>query len=218
MLTTTLAVWLATIMVSAAPPEGPRRSVPGWEETPDARRTRYGAIAEAAARVALDPATPPLFAGAQGRAQTAALLLAIAHHESGFAPDVDQGPCYRGPGYVGRCDGGASACLMQVRVGDGQTREGWTRDELFADREKCFRAGLAIARRSARACALLPPLHRMTAYASGGCASALGKVRSAEIVSEWRRFLQVPKPMAFAGDALFAVASGHGQEESSPQP
>jgi len=59
--------------------------------------------------------------------------------------------------------------LWQLRVGSGQTREGWSREELFADRQKAARAALHLVRRSINACRALGPDAALNAYASGRC-------------------------------------------------
>jgi hypothetical protein len=74
--------------------------------------------------------------------------------------------------------------MMQIRLGRGETTaEGWTWQELVADREKCFRAGLRIARRSFSACRSLPIEHRLSAYATGSCSFPMtdGIVRSTPV-------------------------------------
>lgn len=199
--------WIVSIMVQVAPPDrlaaGPQ--LPGWEETAEQKLERYESIAQDLHRVVYDPAFRPLHSGRKGRASTVALVLGVAYHESGFARDVDHGPCYRGPGNAGRCDGGTSVSLMQIRVGAGATVEGWTRDDLFADRTKAFRAGIRLLRQSMRACSKLPSEHWLSAYASGACDNPLGHRRSSELVSLGRRFAglkPVPGP-----DAMFLSTS-----------
>ncbi|APR88518.1 hypothetical protein A7982_13867 [Minicystis rosea] len=188
-------------MMWAAPPDrfAAAQSYPGWEETAEARSARYRSIAEDLQAVAYDPAERPLFAGKRGRARTAALLLALALKESGLAPDTDRGPCYRGrDGRNARCDSGRSACMLQIRVGKGTTPEGWTKEDLFADRRKCFRAGLHLARRSVGACSQDGPDFILNAYASGVC--GLGHQQSRERVALAERlFVRQPVP---ADDAL----------------
>lgn len=142
---------------------------PGWEETRQERTERYEDIARAVLEVSFDPEERPLFTGPRGRAHTALMLVAVAHHESGFARDVDVGPCYRGGNLRARCDGGNSACMVQIRIGSGTTREGWTQADLFADRSKCFRAGLHMLRRAH--CSQNPQASQWVAYASGSCSN-----------------------------------------------
>lgn len=130
-------------------------------ESPDDARARYEGIARDAASVAFDEAEAPLFGGPEGRTQTALLMLSVASYESSYSKRVDDG---RGLG-----DHGHSYCLMQLRVGRGVTREGWTGHDLVTDRQLCFRAGLHILRASFGACHALPVDDRLSAYATGRC-------------------------------------------------
>lgn len=169
---TTMTEWLLAIIVSVANPEraATEDPFPGWAETVEERRARFSAIAGDLEAFVFDEKTRPVFGGPHGRARTAALMLAVAYHESGFMKDVDIGPCYRGKGGQStRCDSGKSACLMQIRVADGKTPEGYTREDLFKDRRKCFEAGLRLLRSSLGMCKHLPLKHRLAAYASGSC-------------------------------------------------
>lgn len=192
--------WLLALMSTFAPPERAaiERPFPGWQESVEDRRARYEAIASAVRNVAYDPEEKPVFGGPHGRARTAALLLAIAWHESGYARDVDLGPCWRGRSNdSSRCDFGRAHCLLQVHARDGKTREGWTPAELVADREKCFRAGLHLVQSSFAACRANPAKHRLCAYASGRCSA--GQAGSERLLSLAERFatrLSIPGPDA----------------------
>ncbi len=186
--------WLLAMLVAAAPPEraATEEAFPGWAETAEERKARYQAIADDAHAVVFDKATRPLFGGPHGRARTGALLLAVAYHESGLKKDVDVGPCYRGKsGKSTRCDSGRSACLMQIKVADGKTPEGWTQADLFADRKKCFRAGLRLLRSSMGLCKHLPLKHRLAAYASGSCEK--GHAGSEALITLAERFMTVSR-------------------------
>jgi hypothetical protein len=130
-------------------------------ETRDEVIDRYESIARDAATVALDPDETPLFDGPDGRARTALLMLSVASFESGYRKRVDDGR--------GRGDNGHSFCLMQIRVGTGATREGWTGPDLVEDRTRCFRAALHILRTSFGICHSAPLEDRLSAYASGSC-------------------------------------------------
>jgi hypothetical protein len=132
-----------------------------WTPAKEIDRARYTEIASDIASVAYDPAEPPLFSGADGRAKTALLLASIAAHESTFRVDVEDGRA--------RGDGGTSWCFMQLHIGSGKTVEGWTGAEVTADRTLCFRAGLHIARESFRMCIAEPVSEKLSAYASGRC-------------------------------------------------
>jgi hypothetical protein len=116
-----------------------------------------------------------------------ALLLALASLESGFAPDVDVGPCYQGGAYHGRCDGGASVSLWQIRIGDGTTPEGWTREDL-RNRRKAARVALRMAWWSMRRCAGRGQDSGLRAYASGDCNH--GQAASAARLELARRLLE----------------------------
>ncbi len=138
-------------------------------ETKDDTRARYEAIAQDAVMVAFDEAEAPLFPGPTGRTETALLMLSVASFESSFKRSVDEGT------RLG--DHGRSFCLMQIRVSDGATAEGWRGRDLVRDRTKCFRAGLHILRGSFNACRDLPVLDRMSAYATGSCVADEEKSR-----------------------------------------
>jgi hypothetical protein len=130
-------------------------------ESKEEALARYESIAHDAATVAYDDQETALFWGPDGRAQTALLMLSIASYESSYRKTVDDGN--------GRGDHGHSFCLMQIRVGEGVTREGWSGDDLIADRTRCFRAALHILHGSFHACRKLPVEDRMSAYATGRC-------------------------------------------------
>jgi hypothetical protein len=149
-------------------------------ETTEDTTARYESIARDAATVAYDEGEEPLFPGAHGRAETAVLMLAIASLESAFKKTVDDG--------VGRGDHGRSYCLMQIHVGDGTTREGWSGPDLVADRARCFRAALHVLRGSFAACHRLPLEDRMSAYASGHCfeGAEVSRVRIGRALGWWQ--------------------------------
>jgi len=126
---------------------------------------RYVAIAQTVAKVALDPAEPPLFGGPDGRTETALFMTSVAFYESGgFRRDVELGI-----GKHGRGDSGRSWCLMQVNVGSGTTAERWTGPDLVNDREKCFRAGLHRMRESFTHCKGQTFIDRLSGYTDGRC-------------------------------------------------
>ncbi len=197
--------WLVALMAAFSPPEraATAQAFPGWAETAEQRTERYRGIASAVREVAWDPEEKPVFGGSRGRQRTAALLLAIAWHESGFARDVDLGPCFRGRANDGaRCDFGRAHCLMQVHARDGKTSEGWSLAEIQADRSKCFRAGLHLVQRSFAACRESPPKHRLAAYGSGRCNA--GQSGSERLLGLGERFAtRLPSP---GKDELFLRA------------
>lgn len=151
-----LVTYLVTAMLSWVPlyAHAPR------ESASDARE-RYQSIARDVAAVAMDGGEQPLFGGAKGRTETALLMLSVASFESSFKKSVDDG--------IGLGDHGRSYCLMQIRVGSGTTREGWSGPELVEDRQRCFRAALHILRGSFAICQKLPLDDRLSAYATGRC-------------------------------------------------
>lgn len=139
--------------------------------------TRYESIASDVASVALDEDESPLFDGPDARTETAVLMLAVASYESSFSRKVDEG--------IRRGDHGYSYCLMQIHIGPGATREGWSGRQLIEDRKLCFRAALHILQASFAACRRLPVDDRLSAYASGHCfadarisRSRVGRARS----------------------------------------
>jgi hypothetical protein len=138
--------------------------VPLYAQTAESKEealTRYESIAQDVAAVAYDDQESPLFSGPNGRAQTALLMLSIASYESSYRKTVDDG--------TGLGDHGHSFCLMQIRVGEGITREGWSGKDLIAERTRCFRAALHILHGSFNVCHKLPMEDRMSAYATGRC-------------------------------------------------
>lgn len=169
---TPIVIWAVSLMTWKASPErlANQVSFPGNEETVEEKSSRYQQIAQAAADVAFDPNEHPVFLGSNARYRTLAALLAISFHESGYAKDVDIGPCYRGKdGKSERCDHGQSACLMQIKIGAGTTDEGWSQAELFSDRRKCFRAGLHLLQKSVKTCLKHGADFAFDGYAGGTC-------------------------------------------------
>jgi hypothetical protein len=168
---TTAAAWILSLMLSVAPPRDSSNAKWSYidaRETKEDAVARYEEIAQAAADVAFDENEPALFGGSHGRARTAALLISVAFNESGFRRDVDLGigPKARGSGI--------DSCLMQVRgLHSSLTAEGWTWRELVSDRQKCFRAGLHVIRKSITACSKYPQLDQLAVYTSGKCGSGL---------------------------------------------
>lgn len=164
--------WALAFMLTVAPPG------PWYGESKDETIARYRQIAADAVSVAYEPDVAPLFSGPTGRARTAALMLSVAFHESGFRKDVDLGIGPRARG-----DSGQSWCLMQIMVGKGRTVEGWTGQDLVRDRTRCFRSGLEAIRRSFAVCHGNPQDELLNAYTSGSCsrggAQSRSRIRSA---------------------------------------
>lgn len=111
---------------------------------------------------------------AKSHPDAALLILAVADHESGFAIDVDKGPCRHGT-----CDGGHAACMMQIQAGAER------RTKLFGDRKLCFTEGLKWLTMSRRACGKLRPEDQFSQYASGTCLG--GQKGSRELYAEWKK-------------------------------
>jgi hypothetical protein len=175
--------WLLTFMVAVAPVDR-KQYYPDAMETKEDAEARYNSIASDITAVVWSTENPPLFAGDDGRAKTAAVVMSIMTHESGFRRDVDYGL-----GRAGRGDSGNSWCLMQVKTGNGRTAtwnrvkhrfamwndppdelvQGWTGPELVADRKKCITAGYRIMSASFSACRGLPVSGWLRVYASGSC-------------------------------------------------
>jgi hypothetical protein len=130
-------------------------------EPPADVQARYERIARDLSAVVLDESEAPLFDGPDARARTAMLMLSVASFESSFRKTVDDG--------IRRGDGGRSYCLMQIRVGQGVTREGWSGPQLLEDRKRCFRAALHMLRTSFAQCHSYPVEDRISVYATGHC-------------------------------------------------
>jgi hypothetical protein len=164
-----LAAWILTVMLATVPP-GRARFPEEAKETREAGLERYEAIAQAIARVTLDPRESPLYAGEEGRAKTAALLLALSYHESSWRRDVDYGLGNHAHG------GGRYHCVLQVAV-DGTTLEGWNERDLVESRELCVRAALHILQRSRGGCREHGPDAWLRLYASGDCTRGRHAIR-----------------------------------------
>lgn len=184
----TLAAWVLAAIESLAPSS--RQPYREPVEAPAERHARYERLADAIAVAVADLPDDLLpHKGPEGQRKMAALATAIAHHESGFLLGVRRG--------VRRGDGGRSWCEFQVNIGRGKTVEGWTGPELSADVQKCATAGVRILARSLGACRGLPPLDRLSAYASGKC--QVGVPASRAMMSAAVRLLRLPMP-ARAGE------------------
>jgi hypothetical protein len=153
-----LASWLLGVMMATVPP-GRSRYPSEARESAEQGQARYAEIADALARVALDPGERPVFVGKLGRERTAALMLALSYHESRWRRDVD----------LGLGTHGRYHCLMQVAVDRGRTPDGWTGKDLVASRERCFRAGLHILSRAQGSCKAQGPDAWLRLYTSGRC-------------------------------------------------
>ena len=179
-----LIAWVVSLLVSISRPGAPI-FYPDAKETEAETQARYALIAQDVLKVTQDPQEDPLFEGPTARVKTAAVILSVAAFESHFRKDVDLGL-----GKYSRGDSGRSWCLNQINLGvagpEGKTfgrfvpmangsfritynegYVGWGGEDLVADRTKCSRAALAIARRSFKCGG--PALTRLKWYASGRC-------------------------------------------------
>lgn len=157
-----LAKALFAILLSTAPPD----KTAGSLETENQTRARYEAIALAIATVAEDPTEAPIVGSPE---ESALVLVAIAKHESSFRADVESGAKRSRMGACG---------LYQALPRAGRTPEGWTCDDLVADREKAARAAFHRARSSWRSCGRKDPRRALAAYASGSCKKGLKESRA----------------------------------------
>jgi hypothetical protein len=101
------------------------------------------------------------------RAASTILTLSVAEAESSFRADV-----FTGIGPRARGDNGQSFCPMQVKVGDGSITVGgedWFGEDLLADPNKCFTAGVQKLRGSLGTCPELEFRDRLSAYITGQC-------------------------------------------------
>lgn len=146
-------------------------------ETVDERTVRYMDISKD-----VTAAVGDLPAGA--RKGAAQLLIAIAWHESGFAKDVDLGPCAPGRLRIGGCDHGRARGLWQVQAYD------------WGHRQEAAALAMRLAFRSMTACKKLPPEEQLAAYTGGTCASKMGRFRSREIWAVLKRIRAMPSKLS----------------------
>lgn len=166
MVTEKIAALVLAWLVQVAPPDRFAQipTYPEAVETAEERQERYQDIAADVAHVAAESAETEA-----GAVRAARLLVAIAWHESGFARDVDLGPCAPRRVAKGGCDSGRAKGLWQIQAYEVPTRRDGAR------------LALRLARRSITACQKLPKEARLAAYAAGTCASKAGQMRSAEL-------------------------------------
>lgn len=154
----------------SVPPDRVRTVRPEAAETIDARRERYHAIADdIAAAVLADPEAD--------QRKAAALLVAIAVHESALAKDVDAPDCHVALIRRGGCDGGRARSLWQLQ------------GVRPADRREAAALALKAARRSLGACRALSVDARLAVYAAGVCTSSAGQAQSREMYRAQQRLL-----------------------------
>lgn len=138
-----------------------------------APRRDHAVLANAIAAVV--ESESPLFKEDDDKRKTAALLVAVAYRESGFALDA-----------VG--DNGTSWCALQISnaVGGGPA--------LLTDANACVREGLRMLRWSIRAC----PAHPVAMYAAGmiGCTNARAQRISRDRMAIAARLVRETQPIA----------------------
>lgn len=217
---TSLHQWALNRMVTWIPPG--RSLITHAIETPEEGKARYEEIADAAISVAFDPNEKPIFSGKYGRSKTLALILAVAFFESTYRKDIDLGigPLARGDNGQSWCmmqimlgrpgvDGNTRRRVIlekdhyrmyirpieyvnrEVRYTDGQG-QGWGGGDLITDRQKCFRAGLHLIRKSFDACPSIPIVDRLSVYGSGRCISGMKGSRIR--VKKAQKWLATDKP------------------------
>lgn len=179
--TTHLAAWILSLLTIMLPPER-YASIPTYPEaaeTTEERQARYADIAWDIATVSVESS-----ATERGQKRTAAVLLGIAWHESGFAKDVDMGPCAPARLANGGCDS------EKTKYGFvGRAKSLWQiRNFEVPDRKSGARIALRLVRRSLTACRRLPQEAQLAAYASGTCESPRGQKASRELWAMVKRF------------------------------
>jgi hypothetical protein len=176
----TLASAILSALLALSPVEAPHESVPGWAESADQRAARYASIADDVAAAVTDACASSAEAATCQR-RAAALLVGLAWHESGFAPDVDAGDCYRGrDGRGPRCDSGRAVSLWQLQ-GSADERALWR------DRRQAARRALRAAGRSLGACRRNADEERLAAYAGGRCEHPTARRRARELAAAVQR-------------------------------
>jgi hypothetical protein len=168
-------------MMAHAPLDRPQYIAEAKETAPEGA-ARYNEIATDIVEVM--KTERPLFRGPDGKLRTSIIIVSSMLRESGFRRDVDYG---LGP--HARGDHGNSVCMMQLNIGKGRTarwnivkdreawpndppdeiQEGWNAQEVLADRQKCIRAGLRVARMSFDHCRFRPQQYWLCGYLSGSC-------------------------------------------------
>src|SRR5262249_45961253 len=153
-LSTLILGWLLAL----SPPDRDayRPTYPEATETAEDRTFRYTEIAADIAR-----AVEGMPEG-QGRRGAAEILVAIGFHESGFAFDVDVGPCAPGRLRIGGCDGGRARSLWQLQAWEPDQGDGAP-----SQRSQAAREALRRAFRSLSACRDLAREERLAMYAGG---------------------------------------------------
>lgn len=214
--------WLVSLMVHVAPPAKLVKysTSPATKETADERFQRYTSIAEGIYEALQDQEIQTPFKGTTATFVEAAVLLGIAHHESGgFSKAVHYGIGLGKPG--NNADQGRSWCLTQQLIGTGKTPDwnkvknrfaypddpptevspGWSGKELVAQEAACFRAARRMIAVSYSQCSKNPLREKLTYYAAGNCSSQDGKNKSSIRISTAEELFRLkPLPLQMAVD------------------
>jgi len=185
-----LATYTYALLLAIAPLKGPM-TWGGVTETVEERRERFASFARDYAAVVEERKD-------LGMSQRDAVrwLVAIARHEGALARAVDLGV-----GKWSRGDHGNSFCSLQIKTGrTGKTKEGWTGEELLADRRKCARVGLRLMLGSIGLCKSNGPSGWLSGYAAGNCVTGTGAAREIYVIAEKLghaplKKVELPSPM-----------------------
>lgn len=164
-------------MVALSPPDK-GAAVPTYPEATETAEDRTFRYTEISRDIVTAVGGLPTSAQ-KGAAQ---MLVAISFHESGWAKDVDLGPCAPRRLKIGGCDHGRAVSIFQVQGHDLEKES----------REEAARVALRLAFRSMSACRTLPAEERLAVYAGGNCTSKMGRFRSREIWSVVKRVRAMP--------------------------
>ena len=163
-----MTAWILSLLLMLAPPEQyVVHHARFGLETVGEREARYLSIA-------IDIAEELEEVPEHRRRWLGALLVSVAYLESGFAPDVDLGPCAP---VRGRCDGGRAVSLWQLHG----------HPEQAGDRPAAVATAIDQILQSASACRRYGPDAILRVYASGSCER--GAAASARRVTLARRLV-----------------------------
>lgn len=178
--------WVRALMTKSEP-RAP------WAHTYDASSAIIAAVSD----------EMPVYAGEDGAAKTAALLVSIGWFESHFRPDA-KGDCDQIHPVTRMCVPGSRAhsfCMFQVHETNFASL-GVTETEVQSSFLVCARSALRLVRNSFRTCASHPHENRLDQYTTGGrgCQSprheeGRHRIRKAEWLFESIRRDQLPRTL-----------------------
>jgi hypothetical protein len=145
--------WVRALMTKSEP------TPPPWIGTFDSSAAIIASVADEL----------PVYAGDDGPAKTAALLVSIGWFESHFRPDA-KGDCDKRDPVTKICVAGSRAhsfCMFQIHETNFASL-GVTETQVQTDLRVCARSALRLVRISFRVCAEKPHLDRLDHYAAGG--------------------------------------------------